>query len=85
MAEGFATALDQIAFEISNAKDLHALYDTPEMTTAVISLYSHVLKFLCASMKWCMDQGPFGEFIILYSCHSYGQSLLALCFGADMN
>lgn len=62
MAEGFATALDQITFELSNTKDLHALYDTEEMTTVVISLYSHVMKFLCASMKWCMEEGPFGKF-----------------------
>ncbi|KAF4630948.1 hypothetical protein G7Y89_g7190 [Cudoniella acicularis] len=63
MAEGFATALDQITSELSNIRDLHALYDTNEMTTAVVNLYSHVMKFICASMKWCMDEGPIGRFL----------------------
>jgi hypothetical protein len=85
MAEGFATALDQIAFELSHAKGLHALYNTPEMTTAVINLYSHVLKFLCASMKWCMDQGPFGKIHHLLFLALLWVISASIIFAADMN
>jgi hypothetical protein len=70
MAEGFAQALGEITYELSNVKDLHALYDTEEMDTVVIQLYSHVMHFLCFSMKWCMKFGSIGKFPLLFPTNS---------------
>ncbi|MCJ1309495.1 hypothetical protein MMC25_003155 [Agyrium rufum] len=71
MAEGFARALLEIGQELGNAKDLQALYDTPEMGSLVISLYSHILKFLCFSMKWIKGCGSAKRFITSFSDGGY--------------
>jgi hypothetical protein len=62
MAEGFARALEEISSELSNVKDLQGLYSTEEMELAIIQLYDHVMRFLCASMRWCMKEGSIGKF-----------------------
>jgi hypothetical protein len=57
MAEGFARAMAEIGVELINAKDLQALYNTDEMLRAVVALYTHVMRFLLFSMKWCKKYG----------------------------
>ena len=57
MAEGFARAMEEISFELANAKDYQALFNTDEMKSIVIPLYSHVMNFLCLSMRWCKKWG----------------------------
>ena len=57
MAEGFTRALAEIGQELATAKNLQALYETEEMSSVVISLYSHVLSFLQFSMKWIKSFG----------------------------
>jgi hypothetical protein len=75
MAEGFARAMVEISFELANVQSFQALFNTEEMKAIVVPLYTHVMKFLCLSMRWCKKYGSTGK-LNLHCCHSSPLSIL---------